>query len=89
MLQRSVDRKLMQKCSGARITAVVRSGDATISGAIRHEHERKLIVRCVAGVPGVRRVHDQLRVDVRKNRIVKSGYLKRNKEGPRLTTRSF
>lgn len=66
-LQRNVDRKLMQKCVGAtRITATVRSGDATITGMIRNEHERKPIVRCVAAVQGIRRVVDQLRVEEKK-----------------------
>ncbi len=66
-LQNTVDRKLMQKCSsGAKITANVRSGDATISGTIANEHDRRPILRCVAGVPGIRRVVDQLLVVPKK-----------------------
>ncbi|QEF97372.1 BON domain protein [Stieleria maiorica] len=62
-LLKNVERKLMQKCVGSvRISATVRSGDATITGTLRHEHERKPIVRCVAAVQGIRRVVDQLRV---------------------------
>ncbi len=63
-LLRNVERKLMQKCSGStRVKATVRSGDATVTGMIRHEYERKPIVRCVAAVPGVRRVIDQLQLE--------------------------
>ena len=62
-LLKNVERKLMQKCSGAtRISAAVRGGDATITGMIKNEHERRPIVRCVAAVQGINRVIDQLRV---------------------------
>ncbi len=62
-LLRNVERKLMQKCTGAtRISATVRGGDATITGILKNEYERKPIVRCVAAVQGIRRVIDQLRV---------------------------
>jgi len=62
-LQRNVERKLMQKCAAAtRLSATVRGGDATITGTIKNEHERRPIVRCVAAVQGIRRVVDQLRV---------------------------
>lgn len=62
-LLKNVERKLMQKCPGsARIKATVRGGDATITGMIKNEYERKPIVRCVAAVQGIRRVADQLQV---------------------------
>ena len=62
-LQKNVDRKLMQKCPGsARISATVRGGDATVTGTLKNEYERKPIVRCVAAVQGIRRVVDQLQV---------------------------
>ena len=62
-LLRNVERKLMQKCPGAaRIGATVRGGDATITGTIKNEYERRPIVRCVAAVQGIRRVVDQLQV---------------------------
>ena len=62
-LLRNVERKLMQKCAGAtRISATVRGGDATITGTIKNEYERKPIVRCVAAVQGIRRVIDQLQL---------------------------
>ena len=67
-LQKSVDRKLMQKCPGsAQISATVRAGDATITGTIKNEYERKPIVRCVSAVQGIRRVVDQLQVLEKKN----------------------
>ncbi len=66
-LLKNVERKLMQKCAGAaRISATVRSGDATITGIIKNEHERRPIVRCVAAVQGIRRVVDQLRLAEKK-----------------------
>ena len=66
-LLQSVQRKLMQKCGGSnKITASVRSGDATVTGMIKQEHERQPILRCVSGVQGVRRVIDQLRLEEKK-----------------------
>jgi osmotically-inducible protein OsmY len=64
-LQKNVDRKLMQKCSGSKIVATVRSGDATITGTIKSEHERRPIIRCVTAVQGIRRVNDQLTLAVK------------------------
>lgn len=62
-LLKNVQRKLMQKCSGAtRIQASVRSGSATITGTIRHEHERRPIVKCVSAVQGIQNVIDQMRI---------------------------
>ena len=62
-LLNTVERKLMQKFPGAaRVSATVRGGDATITGTIKNEFERKPIVRCVAAVQGIRRVVDQLRL---------------------------
>ncbi len=63
LLQR-IQRKMTQKGMGSnRLNATVRSGDATLTGTIKYEYERKPIVRSVAAVQGVRRVIDQLRVD--------------------------
>ena len=62
-LLKNVERKLMQKCvGGVRINATVRGGDATITGTIKNEYERRPIVRCVAAVQGIRRVIDQLQL---------------------------
>ena len=66
-LLRNVQRKLSQKCTGTtRITATVRGGDATVTGTLKHEHERKPIIRCVSAVQGIRRVIDQLRMEEKK-----------------------
>jgi len=65
-LLQSVQRKLAQKCAGGKMITTVRSGVATVSGVIKNEHERKPILRTITGVQGVRRVIDQLRVEVRK-----------------------
>lgn len=62
----NVQRKMAQKGGSNRVSATVRSGDATISGSIAYEHERKMILRSVASVPGVRRVIDQLILIVKK-----------------------
>ncbi len=66
-LLRNVERKLIQKCGGGlRLGVTVRSGDATITGTIKNEYDRKPIVRCVSAVLGIRRVVDQLRVAERQ-----------------------
>ncbi|MEO1619252.1 MAG: BON domain-containing protein [Planctomycetota bacterium] len=66
-LQKNVDRKLMQKCPGSSgVSATVRGGDATVTGMLKNEYERKPIVRCVAAVQGIRRVVDQLQVKKRE-----------------------
>lgn len=66
-LLKSVLQKMTQKGTASnRITATVRSGDATLAGTIAHEYERRAIVRSVAAVQGIRRVIDQLRVVEKK-----------------------
>ncbi|MCO8124172.1 BON domain-containing protein [Stieleria sp. TO1_6] len=65
-LLKNVERKLMQKCSGAKVVATVRGGDAIITGTLKNEFERKPIVRCVSAVQGIRRVVDQMKVIERK-----------------------
>ena len=65
-LPANVRRKMAQKGGSNRVSATVRSGDATISGSIAYEHERKMILRTVASVPGVKRVIDQLMLIVKK-----------------------
>lgn len=63
----NVLRKLMQKCSGgSKVNATVHSGDVTITGTIRHEYERRPILRCVAAVQGIRRVIDQLQLEKKR-----------------------
>lgn len=62
-LLKNVERRLMQKCTGStRIGATVHGGDATITGTIKNEYERKPIIRCVSAVQGIRRVIDQLKL---------------------------
>jgi hypothetical protein len=65
-LLQTVLRKMAQKGAGARVSATVRSGDATVTGSIAYEHERKAIIRSVSGVQGIRRVIDQLQLVVKK-----------------------
>jgi hypothetical protein len=65
-LLQTVLRKMAQKGAGSRVSATVRSGDATVTGSIAYEHERKAIIRSVAGVQGIRRVIDQLQLIVKK-----------------------
>ncbi|TWU31387.1 BON domain-containing protein [Novipirellula artificiosorum] len=66
-LEKNVLRMIVRKCAGStRIGATVRDGDATVTGTIKQEHERRPIIRCVNGVQGIRRVIDQLQVEVRK-----------------------
>ena len=67
-LLKNVLRKLTQKCTGGtRIGATVRGGDATVTGTIKHEHERKPIIRCVSAVQGIGRVIDQLQLQKKPN----------------------
>ena len=68
-LLQSVQRKLLQKCAGGKVVATIRGGDATVSGMIKNEHERKPIIRTIQGVQGIRRVIDQLRV-IERVRVV-------------------
>ena len=66
-LQRNVSRKLMQKCSGStRVDATVRGGEVIVTGTIKHDYERKSIIRCISAVQGIVRVVDQLRLEERK-----------------------
>ncbi len=63
----TVQRKLLQKCSTAnKIVIDVRSGDVTLTGILKQEHERKPIMRCLQAIQGVRRVVDKLELEVKK-----------------------
>jgi 16S rRNA U516 pseudouridylate synthase RsuA-like enzyme len=44
------------------ISAMVRNGNVTLSGAINFEFQRKMALKAVQGIHGVRHVVDQLRV---------------------------
>ena len=67
-LLRNVIQRMARLGAGtpSRVTTTVRSGEVTIQGTIGFEHERRSILRAASGVSGVRRVIDQLRVDVKK-----------------------
>ena len=67
-LLKNVTQKLVRTGTGSNshVTATVRSGDVTLTGTIRYEHERRPILRIVSAVAGVRRVIDQLRVEQKK-----------------------
>lgn len=66
-LLRSVQQRMMRKgVSASRVTATVRNGDVTITGTIDFEHERRAIINAPNGIPGAKRIIDQLRVESRK-----------------------
>lgn len=66
-LQKSLERRLAQKCSGSpKVSVFVRSGEATLNGTIKAEHERKQILRAMNSVEGVQRVIDMIKVQERK-----------------------
>jgi len=67
-LLRTVTQTLAKRGGGARsrVTATVRSGEVTLTGAVNYEHERRLICRTAGTVSGVRRVVDQVRVEAKK-----------------------
>ncbi len=67
-LLRNVVQRLSRIGAGkpSQVTATVRSGDVTMSGTIAHEHERRLVLKAASSVAGVRRVIDQLRVEVKR-----------------------
>ena len=67
-LLKRVAQKLARSGAGSqtRVTAIVRSGDVTLTGTLRYEHERPAIIRSTRGISGVRRVIDQMRVAPKK-----------------------
>jgi osmotically-inducible protein OsmY len=52
--------------SQSKVTPTVRSGEVTLTGTLRYEHERHPILRSTSSVSGVRRVIDQMRVEPKK-----------------------
>lgn len=67
-LLKNVTRKMAQKCpSSNKVSAMVSGGEVTLTGTIKHEHERKPILRCAEAVTGVSRVTDQMNVEVKKS----------------------
>ena len=52
--------------SQSHVTATVRSGDLTLTGILKYEHERRFIVKSISSIGGIRRVIDQMRVAPKK-----------------------
>jgi osmotically-inducible protein OsmY len=67
-LLKQVNQRLMRVGTGGktRVTATVSRGDVTLSGVIQHEMQRRTLVRAAASAPGIRRVIDQLKLEVQK-----------------------
>ena len=67
-LLKRVVQKLSQSGTGSpsHVTATIRSGEVTLTGTLRYEHERRPILRSANGISGIRRVIDQLRVVPKK-----------------------
>jgi osmotically-inducible protein OsmY len=63
----NVQSRLSKKCSTSpKVSVDVRSGEATLTGTIKNEVERKQILRCISSVEGVSRVIDRIKVEIRK-----------------------
>lgn len=63
----NVQRRLAKKCSSSpRVSVDVKSGEATVSGTIRVETERKPVLKCISSVEGVSRVIDRIKLEDRK-----------------------
>ena len=66
-LLKTVNQKLTRKGGGSdRVTTTVRSGDVTLTGTIRYEHQRRPLLKTAGSVLGVRRVIDQLQLVQKK-----------------------
>jgi len=59
-LQKLVNRRLERTGSQMRLTATVRQGTVTLTGALRYEKQRIPIMKAITGVSGVRQVVDRL-----------------------------
>ncbi len=61
-LLKSVNRKLMQRATGAgtKVQATVSSGVVTLSGVIGTEYQRRPLVNSMTGTMGVKRIIDTL-----------------------------
>lgn len=63
----TVQRQLSKKCpTSGKVSVDIKSGEATLSGTIRLEHERKPLMKCVSAVQGVSRVVDRIKLEVRQ-----------------------
>ena len=63
-LVKRVTQKLTRGGAGSQthITATARSGEVTLTGVLRYEHERAAILRSTRSTSGVTRVVDQMQV---------------------------
>jgi osmotically-inducible protein OsmY len=61
-LLKTVNQKLARTgtSSNSRVSACVRQGSVTLSGAIQHEIQRSALVKAASRVEGVRQVFDQM-----------------------------
>ena len=67
MILKRVNQRLVRGSQGSnsRISAVVSNHKVTLSGNIRFENQRRLILKAASGVDGVSQVVDQLQVQSR------------------------
>lgn len=70
-LQKSVDRKLMQRGNGAgcKVSGVVAAGAVTLSGTIGNESQRRPIVSAMNGISGIKRVNDSITLTPPRKRV--------------------
>lgn len=62
-LLKNIQMRLAKKCSTSpKVTVDVCSGEVTMIGTIRQEHERKQVTKCVSSVQGVYRVIDKIKL---------------------------
>ena len=66
-LLKKVNQRLARGSLGSQshVTAMVRNGQATLSGSIQYENQRRPALRAASGVDGVSGVVDQLQVQSR------------------------
>ena len=58
--------KRLQRSGGSGLTADIQHGIVTLRGRIRYATERKVIVKIIASIAGVRRVIDQIQLQPRR-----------------------
>jgi osmotically-inducible protein OsmY len=63
-LLKQVVQRLARSGAGSQshVTPTVRSGEVTLTGTLRYEHERRAILTSTNSISGIRRVIDQMRV---------------------------
>ncbi len=63
----TVQRQLSKKCpTSGKVSVDIKSGEATLSGTVRQEHERKMLTKCVSAIQGVSRVVDRVKLEERR-----------------------